>query len=169
MAVEIRKINADQKETFLNLYNLYLYDLSEYSSEDPKENGKFDPTNTYLYLEREELHPFFMMYQEKIIGFILVCSPPFVDEGINFTIQELFILKKYRGNGIASLAVEKVLKSFIGTISIGQLEKNKPAVRFWKKYYEEHNIEYIEKQKDMDIDGLGMQKVISQTFVNQNR
>lgn len=164
MDIEITKITKDQADTFLNLYNLYLYDLSEYTCEDPKDDGKFDPTNTYLYLEREELHPFFVMHLGKPIGFILVCSPPFVPEGVNFTIQELFLLRKYRGNRIASLGVEKVFKQLKGKISIGQLVENKPAVRFWKKYYEEHNIDFFEEQETIEIDGLGLQKVISQTF-----
>ncbi|MDM5279170.1 hypothetical protein QUF95_17360 [Paenibacillus silvae] len=70
MDIEITKITKDQADTFLNLYNLYLYDLSEYTCEDPKDDGKFDPTNTYLYLERDELHPFFVMNLGKPIGFL---------------------------------------------------------------------------------------------------
>lgn len=169
MAIEITRITKDQRDTFLNLYNLYLYDLSEYTAEDPEENGKFDPTNTYLYLERDELHPFFIRYLDKPIGFILVCSPPFVPEGVDYTIQELFLLKKYRGNNIASKGIEKVLDQFKGKFSIGQLEANKPAISFWKKYYQKHNIDFIEVRESIEIDGLeGLQKTVSQSFENPN-
>jgi hypothetical protein len=37
-------------------------------------------------------------------------------------------------------------------------------VRFWKKYYEEHNIDFFEERETIEIDGIGLQKVISQTF-----
>ncbi|MNO54212.1 hypothetical protein D3C76_446780 [compost metagenome] len=101
MNIEIAQISKDQKELFLNLYNLYLYDLSEYNGDELTDDGIFDPTNTYLYLERNELYPFFIKKDGSIIGFVLVCSSPFVDENIDFSIQELFLLKKHRGNNIA--------------------------------------------------------------------
>ncbi|UOK65053.1 hypothetical protein MT997_12110 [Paenibacillus sp. OVF10] len=39
MNVQITSVLAEQKELFLNLYNLYLYDLSEFSGEDLLEEG----------------------------------------------------------------------------------------------------------------------------------
>lgn len=165
MSVKLERISIEQKDRFLNLYNLYLYDLSQYTGEDPKENGQFDPTNTYLYLERDELHPFFIKYEEQIIGFILVCSPPFVPEGVDYIIQELFLLKKYRGNNLASTSVAEILDRFRGKISISQLEENRPAVRFWKKYYQEHQLQYIEAQESIALNGLeGLHQIITQTI-----
>lgn len=167
MNTQITKVKKEQGELFLNLYHLYLYDLSEYTSEDPKENGKFDLTNTYLYLEREELHPFLITYHDKIVGFILVCTPPFVPKGIDFTIQELFILKKYRGLGIASIAVEHVLEKVKGNIRVDQLKNNKTAVAFWKKYYNRHQILFSEEEERIEIDGIdGFHTLISQQFNN---
>jgi len=167
MNVDLKRIQLDQKEKFLNLYNLYLYDLSQYTGEDPQDNGVFDPTNTYLYLEREELFPFFLQYEDKTIGIILICSPPFVPAGIDYTVQELFLLKKYRGMNIASKAVAKVLTHFEGKFSISQLEANKPAVNFWKKYYQEYNINIVEEERSSEIDGLeGVHKILTQTFEN---
>ncbi|SMF79472.1 Predicted acetyltransferase [Paenibacillus uliginis N3/975] len=168
MKIQITRIKKEQQELFLNMYNLYLYDLSEFTGEDPKDDGKFDPTNTYLYLERNELHPFFINYDGKNIGFILVCSPPFVSEGLDYTIQELFLLKKYRGLNLAAEAVSLVLDQFSGTIKIDQLERNKAAVAFWKKYYKNENIEFVEQEELIEIDGLtGKHKTISQVFVVQ--
>lgn len=165
MAVEINRITKDFEELFFNFYNLYLYDLSEYTGEDPQANGKFDPTNTYLYLEREELQPYWIWSGGRPVGFILVCAPPYVDEGVDFTVQELFLLKKYRGKGIANQAVEIVLGKLNGKIGVSQLEANKPAVRFWQKFYREHQIEFTEEQESIPIEGLeGVQTILTQTF-----
>lgn len=102
--IEITRITKEQKETFLNLYNLY-------------------------------------------------------------TVQELFVLKKYRGTKIASITVEKVLGQLSGKISICQLAANQRAVAFWKKYYREHHIDYVETRERIPIDGLeGLQEIISQSF-----
>ncbi|MDR9744466.1 GNAT family N-acetyltransferase [Paenibacillus taichungensis] len=165
MNVQITRIDKSQKELFLNLYNLYLYDLSEFSGEDLLEEGKFDPTNTYLYLERAELYPFFIQYEEKIIGFVLVCSPPYVDDDVDFTVQELFLAKKYRGQGLAAQAVDLVFAQFQGKFKVEQLAYNRSAVSFWKKYYEHHHIEYVESEYSIEIENIaGSHRILSQTF-----
>lgn len=170
MNVQITRILAEQKELFLNLFNLYLYDLSEYSGEDLIEEGKYDPTNTYLYLERDELHPFLIQYEGKVIGFVLVCSPPYVPEDVNYTVQELFLVKKYRGQGLASQAVDLVFAQFQGRFKVEQLANNAAAVSFWKKYYEHHQIEYTESEYNIEIDNIaGSHRILSQTFVRRGR
>ena len=166
MNVHIKSILAEQKELFLNLYNLYLYDLSEFSGEDLLEEGKYDPTNTYLYLERDELHPFLIQYEGKVIGFVLVCSPPYVPEGVDYTVQELFLVKKYRGQGLAAQVIDLVFAQFRGTFKVEQLANNAAAVSFWEKYYEQHQIEYTESEYNIEIDNIaGSHRILSQTFV----
>ncbi|PZD97257.1 GNAT family N-acetyltransferase [Paenibacillus sambharensis] len=169
MHLEIVRINKGQMDKLLNLYNLYLYDLSQYTGEDPQENGVFDPTNTYLYLEREELHPFFIIYDGKAVGFVLVCSPPYTAPGIDYAVQELFLLKKYRGKNLASQAITKIFDQFKGKISISQLELNTPAVSFWRKYYQEHNLIYSEEQESIVIDGLEGQHTVITQIVDNSR
>lgn len=102
MNVQITSILPEQKELFLNLYNLYLYDLSEFSGEDLLEEGKYDPTNTYLYLERDELHPFLIQYEGKVIGFVLVCSPPYVPEEVDYTVRYFVPGQKVSRTGTGS-------------------------------------------------------------------
>jgi len=166
MNIEITQIYKDQKELFLNLYNFYLYDLSEYTGDELRDEGMFDPTNTYLYLERSELFPYFIKKNGRIIGFVLVCSPPFVDENIDFAIQELFVLRKYRGKNIAKQAVQLVLGTLEGIIRVEQLKLNNSAVRFWNKFYEEHSIlKLSEKEESIEIEGLeGIHTIIKQEF-----
>ncbi|MBT2284895.1 GNAT family N-acetyltransferase [Paenibacillus polymyxa] len=166
MNVQIKSILAEQKELFLNLYNLYLYDLSEFSGEDLLKEGKYDPTNIYLYLERDELHPFLIKYEGKVIGFVLVCSPPYVPEGVDYTVQELFLVKKYRGQGLAAQVIDLVFAQFRGTFKVEQLANNAAAVSFWKRYYEQHHIEYTESEYNIEIDNItGSHRILSQTFV----
>ena len=166
MNVQITRIDNSQKELFLNLYNLYLYDLSEFSGEELLEEGKYDPTNTYLYLERAELHPFFILYDGKVIGFVLVCSPPYVDDDVDYTVQELFLVKKYRGQGLAAQAVNLVFAQFQGRFKVEQLANNLSAVSFWKKYYEQHHIEYVESEYSIEIENVaGSHRILSQAFV----
>jgi len=163
------KITKEQKDVFLNLYNLYLYDLSPFTGDEIKNDGKYDPTNTYLYVERDELHPYFIQYNDMIVGFVLLCSAPYVPEGIDFSIQELFVLKKYRGMNVAAQAVSLVLQQFSGRIAVAQLKNNEAALRFWRKYYKEQNISFVEEEETIEIEGLaGMHTLITQSFDIRN-
>lgn len=165
MSFRLARINPEQREEFLNLYNLYLYDLSPFNGDEMRDDGTFDPTNTYLYLERDELHPFFIRYEERTVGFILVTSKPFVDEGVDYSIQELFVLKKYRGMNLASLAVEQVLATFKGRFRVAELKNNAAAVRFWNKFYKDHNIRYTENEETIELERLeGKLQIVYQDF-----
>lgn len=166
MSLQIVEIHPDHKETFLNLYNLYLYELSAYTGEDIQPDGTFDVSSTHLYMERNELHPYFITYDDKLAGFILICSPPYVPSGIDYSIQELFVLKKYRGKNLATEAVSTVLNRFPGSYSVEQLKNNIAAVRFWKKYYKEQKIDFLEREDSIELEGLpGTYAMLSQTFV----
>lgn len=165
MEVRISEILPEQKELFLNLYNLYLYDLSEFTGEEPAGDGRFDLANTHLYLERKELFPYFIYCSGKVAGFILICTPPFVPEGVDYTLQELFLLKKYRGQQVAQTAVAEVMRRHSGRVRVEQLRNNLAAVAFWKKFYEKHLITYEESVESVEIEGLpGFHKVVVQTF-----
>ncbi|RRJ65237.1 GNAT family N-acetyltransferase [Paenibacillus oralis] len=165
MDVSISEILPEHKELFLNLYNLYLYDLSEYTGEDPAEDGRFDTSNNDLYLERKELFPYFIHYSGKMVGFVLVCAPPFVPDGIDYTVQELFLLKKYRGRQVAQTAVAEVMGRLSGRVRVEQLKNNAAAVAFWRSFYKRHSIIYTETAESVEIEGLpGVHELLAQTF-----
>jgi len=74
----------------------------------------------------------------------------FVSQGIDFCIHEFFILRYKRRQGIGKQAIEKVLEQMKGTFEVAQLTNNQPACNFWKSFYTEQNIEYIEQVERFD-------------------
>ncbi|MDU7473574.1 MAG: GNAT family N-acetyltransferase [Paenibacillus macerans] len=165
MDIRITEILPEQKELFLNLYNLYLYDLSAFTGEDPAEDGRFDTSNNALYLERNELFPYFIYCSGKVAGFVLVCSPPFVPDEVDYAVQELFLLKKYRGRQIAQTAVAEVMGRLTGRVRVEQLKNNAAAAAFWRSFYKQHSIVYTETSESVEIEGLpGVHEMLAQTF-----
>ncbi|WP_025026930.1 GNAT family N-acetyltransferase [Caldalkalibacillus mannanilyticus] len=165
MVAQLTQIRDNQKERFLNLYNLYLYDLSGFLGDDPRSDGKFDANHAYVYIEKKELYPFFIEAENKVVGFILVCAHPYVPEGVDYTIQELFVLKKYRGRNIATQAVKLVFDQFQGRYKVEQLKINKLATTFWDKVYKDLTIETTRGEESIEIEGIsGTHKLVSQIF-----
>lgn len=165
MEIRLSVISNSDQERFFNLFNLYLYELSQFTGEGVREDGSFDQGNNHLYLEKQALHPYLIRADDRIAGFVLVCSPPYTPEGVEFSIQELFLLKKFRGLNLAAEAVSEVFKMHPGTYHVEQLANNQPAVRFWKKLYADRNIQFTEERDLIEIDGLpGEHEILSQTF-----
>ncbi|RFA37298.1 GNAT family N-acetyltransferase [Virgibacillus dokdonensis] len=161
MAVTLIKMLESEKSILRNFYTLYLHDLSNFTINlDVEEDGLFHYKELDKFWEAEGLSPYFIKLDHKIIGFILLLERPFLKKNNDYGINDFFILNKYRGKGFAFHAVEKLFKEKQGQYFVMQVTENKRAVAFWKKVYEELNIEHHERQ-DL-IDG---ELCLIQTFI----
>lgn len=133
MKAAIQPITDTNKEPFENLFNYYLYELSAYSQEDVGTKGTYEMEDISPYYRDERLYPYFITFNDKIVGFILVTSPPYVAQGVDCSVQELFVLPKYRGTDIAKDAVMQIFTLHPGKYEVGMFKWNVKAVKFWTK------------------------------------
>lgn len=133
MKAAIQQITDTNKELFENLFNYYLYELSAYSQEDIGAEGTFEMEDISPYYRDERLYPYFITVNDTIVGFILVTSPPYVAEGVDYSVQELFVLPKYRGTNTAKDAVMQIFTLHPGKYEVGMFKSNVKAVKFWTK------------------------------------
>ncbi|NQX71690.1 GNAT family N-acetyltransferase [Paenibacillus alba] len=156
---EIQQITDSNKEQFVNLFNYYLYELSVYSQEDIGPEGTFDMEDISPYYRDERLYPYFIKLNEKILGFILVTSPPYVAEDVDYSVQELFVLPKYRGTNIAKDAVMQIFKIFSGRYDVGMFKSNVRAVKFWTKMLSSLDIPVVVEEGFIEIKGNVIQTI----------
>nr|WP_154985737.1 GNAT family N-acetyltransferase [Paenibacillus xylanexedens] len=133
MKATIQQITHTNKEQLENLFNYYLYELSAYSQEDIGTEGTFEMEDISPYYRDGRLYPYFITINDKNVGFILVTSPPYVAEAVDYSVQELFVLPKYRGTNIAKDAVMQIFKLYSGRYEVGMFKSNLKAVKFWTK------------------------------------
>ena len=69
---------------------------------------------------------------------------------MDFGINDLFILNKYKGKGFGRQAVKELFQEKHGKYFVIELVENKPAVLFWKKLYKEFNIKFEEQAELID-------------------
>ncbi|UNK21045.1 GNAT family N-acetyltransferase [Paenibacillus sp. N3/727] len=131
MNIEFKTITESEKTIFENLFNYYLCELSLYSLEEVGPDGKYEMEDIPQYYIDDRLFPYLITVDNNVAGFILVVSPPYVSEGIDYSVQELFVLPKYRGTGIAKKATMHIFKQFKGHYNIGMFRTNTRAVNFW--------------------------------------
>lgn len=148
MTVSLNPVSKYEKHILHNLYSLYLHDLSEFTDGlDISTNGSFEFDSFELIWEREGLTPYFFKKDMEIVGFLLLLERPFLTKDYDYSINDIFMLKKFRRKGIALSLLEELFKQKKGRYFVVELAKNGPAVLFWRNIYRELNIVFEETKK----------------------
>ena len=67
-------------------------------------------------------------------GFACVASPPNATRGVDYRLQEFFILNKARQSGVGSAAAKLLFDRLPGRWELAYTQTNLPAVAFWQKF-----------------------------------
>ncbi|WP_341280824.1 GNAT family N-acetyltransferase [Paenibacillus sp. FSL H8-0537] len=131
---------------------LFLHDLSEYADDikiDDTGMHRFDVLD--LFFEKDGLTPFFIQADGELIGFILIQSGAYTNpEHADYVLNSFFMLKRYRGKGMGTAAALAFFEGYPGRYCCGQLKRNVPAIKFWKKVYAARKVEYYELEREED-------------------
>lgn len=147
----LKEVLESEKSILRNLYSLYLHELSNFTTNlDIGEDGVFHYEELDRFWEVDGLSPYFIMLDEKIIGFILLIERPFLTKENDYGINDFFILNRYKGKGYAMRATRKIFEEKPGQYFVIQVVENKRAVSFWKKVYTGLNIQTNERQDLID-------------------
>jgi predicted acetyltransferase len=125
-SVEVTPAIYGDEGTIRNLVELYAYDFSEFTDEDVDEHGLFGYRYLDHYWTEAERHPFLIRVDGRIAGFALVRA------GRPHDMAEFFVVKKYRGSGVAKQAARAVFAMFPGDWQTRELAANARATAFWR-------------------------------------
>ncbi|MFD2169750.1 GNAT family N-acetyltransferase [Tumebacillus lipolyticus] len=134
MGFELETVKAEQKEALLNLAEFYIYHFSEIKDIDLNEQGRWDfyPVQTYVEAEEKGKHAFFVRVEGKLAGFVLVSKLSDADQ-IEHSIDEFFIMAKYRGRGLGQAVATEMFDRFPGRWRAFELIGNVSAISFWRR------------------------------------
>ncbi|HEY4554659.1 MAG TPA: GNAT family N-acetyltransferase [Bacillaceae bacterium] len=151
MAVNLQKVQESERPILRNLYSLYLHDLSLFTKNiDVGEDGFFEFEDLEKCWGEDGFSPYFIKYNNSVIGFLLLLERPFLNNKNDFGINDIFILNKFKGRGMGSEAIKKLFQEKQGKYFVIELIENKPAISFWKKIYKDLNISFVERTECMD-------------------
>ncbi|PGK46145.1 GNAT family N-acetyltransferase [Bacillus anthracis] len=151
MFVTLQTVQESEKEILRNLYALYLHDLSTFTPNITiGANGFFAYEDLHMFWGNDGITPYFIKCDNDIVGFLLLLERPFLNKEHDFSINDIFVLNQYKGKGIGKQVIENLLKEKRGQYFVIKIEKNVPAVSFWKVLYSELNIEFDEKTQLID-------------------
>jgi predicted acetyltransferase len=140
-AVEVIPALLEHKNAIAHLLELYQYDFTEFTDEDVDDNGSFNYRYLDHYWTEADRHPFLIRSEGMIAGFA------FVRAGRPHDMAEFFILRKYRGRGVALLAARTIFAMFPGEWQVREVAANARATAFWR------NAIPVEFTEDTSVNG----------------
>jgi predicted acetyltransferase len=127
MDIQVTSASIDEKSILRNLFELYIYDYSEYMGWDLDQHGLFGYRYLDHYWTEPNRYPFLVRADDNLAGFALVTV---VDDRTHMS--EFFILRKYRRQGVGEAVARNLFARFPGPWHVDELAQNEAAQRFWR-------------------------------------
>ncbi len=129
--VTLTRARAAQKETLARLFQLYLYDISEFAHWPINDVAHYELADRLLtpFFEAADHHPYLIKIADELAGFCLINRAP--DNAQVWDMGQFFILRKFRSTGVAHAAFQHATTRHTGHWQVRVLPANKPALKFW--------------------------------------
>jgi predicted acetyltransferase len=128
---EVRVASPADRLPIYRMLELYQHDLSDIWDQDLDSHGEYGYALD-RYWDSEGFHPFVATADGKYAGFALANQAVRIGtEG--YWMDQFFVLKKYRSQGIGQLLASSVFAALPGRWEVGQMPQNLAAQAFWRK------------------------------------
>ena len=155
MQIQLIQTSAEQLPLIRNLYQFYAYESPDWEEEDVETDGRFYVHDPYLalYWQREDWSAQLILVDGFIAGFLLIerSELPGVD-ALEFA--DLFILKKYRRQGIGRALVEQVILASQHSWIVSLYPQDPLAVPFWQAMFEQLPFRSLQQLVDAEDPSL---------------
>jgi predicted acetyltransferase len=152
MNVEIFPALPEQEPILANMLELYAHDFSEFIDLKLGADGRFGYKHLSLYWKESNRHPFLIMADGDLAGFVFVCRGSDIsNEADVWDIAEFFIVRGFRRLGLGMRVAQEIWKKFPGKWEVRVIDRNRKAKNFWARAINEFlgkTIEPIPLEKD---------------------
>ncbi|CZF81925.1 hypothetical protein GCE9029_02909 [Grimontia celer] len=136
MTVSLKPIDIRERHVLENLFAYYVYEFSKPLGLSLDSDGKYAFKSETLnpYWLRDDHHPYFILSDGELAGFVLVRRyPPNIAV---WDIDQFFVLHKFAGKGVGKKALSAVLNKRLGDWQIRILKENVAVLGFWQSAVE---------------------------------
>ena len=132
MKVELRAANESDRDCIEMLMQFYHYDASEWIALDVNTHGRYDFRAVDRFWQEPNQFPFLILVDGAIAGFAVV-DKDVTDAASDMNVGYLFVLRRFRGQGIGRIAAHRLFAKFRGRWEVYQVEENLDAIHFWRR------------------------------------
>lgn len=171
MKIEVKLTDQNEAYIIKNLYPLYLHDLSGHYglTDGPTLNrhGIYEDSDEYRTLADQYetqniwwekpgcLFPFLLRVNDIPMGFALIATPPYCAKGVDYFVNEFFLLRPYRGKGLGEAAAVQIFEKFKGEWELftNPAEMNITGQKFWRKTVSGYTMGHYQERVGTTFDG----------------
>lgn len=158
MEICLKPVELKEKGTLQNLLEKYLYEFSQWEKMDVDQNGLYGYEYLDFYWTEENRHPFFILADGKLAGFVLVNDEPEVEADTDYTMAEFFVMFKYRKMGVGRTAAFQTFERFPGKWQLKYNPQNKVSSMFWNRVVGEYTGKayerYLGDRRGVSVNGV---------------
>ena len=140
-------VTSDEEARLLNLWQLYMAELSEFREPSITVNGRYRDDRMRTYFAYDEHWAYQIMHQGDLAGFALIRK----SEPETYLIGEFFILSEFRKRGVGTAAVTELLRKFDGNWQIPFQTENSKAAKFWRETISYLGYSVIESEDSNEV------------------
>lgn len=129
--IEIRLAELSERQVVRNLMELYQHDFSELDGTDMDDQGRYGYEDLDLFWENPAWSAYVIKVDNKWAGFVLISDEVLIESNTR-AIAEFFVVRKYRGQGLARKAAEKIMTMCPAKWEVPVIEENHAARKFWQ-------------------------------------
>lgn len=155
MKIDLKQVEADEKEILRNLLEKYDYEFSQWNKRDVNKLGLYGYDYLDCYWTENNRFAFFILVDNNLAGFAMVNDYPETAEKTDYSLAEFFVMIKYRRNGVGKIAANKIFNMFHGKWQLKRHPHNIPSVHFWNKVVSEYtsgNYRLVESYPDTEYE-----------------
>lgn len=121
-----------------NLMQLYNYDLSQWYPIQLTADGRFKLRPKTAYWARSDVHPYLIHHDGELAGFAVIDGETHHADS-HYSLSYFFIARRFRGLGVADIALRDLMANHPGRWEIYHLAINTAAARFWQRVLPMHD------------------------------
>ena len=134
MQIDLVPASIHDAATLTNLFQYYVYDLSDVVDGDLGADGRFVVHAFDAYWSDGWRHPHLVRVDGKLAGFALVQQRSRITgDDRTWDVAEFFVMRKYRRQGVGSAVATRLFDAFRGSWEVRELKKNHAAIAFWRR------------------------------------
>ncbi|WP_428242757.1 GNAT family N-acetyltransferase [Gynuella sp.] len=149
--MEIELTPARDSMLIENLFQYYLYDMSEYMGWSPDVTGSYAVDSAVIglhdYWQKDGHYPYLILCDGNLADFSLLRRYPFDPD--YHDIGQFFVLRKYQRQGVGVMAFRQSVSQFPGHWLTRVLPHNFRALCFWRKVITDMSVRQpVEQEED---------------------
>jgi aminoglycoside 6'-N-acetyltransferase I len=144
----LHEVTESNVQTLCNLWTLFRYDLMPFIKfadgshlnlfgtfgTETNQTHADDSAKAKIWCRKPGvLFAFLLEFEGHPAGFATVATPPHASQLVNYRLNDLFIISKYRRSGLGIETLRNIFNRFPGKWEVSWVRENSIAASFWLK------------------------------------